>query len=60
MFSLFNKNPLKALTKQYEKKLEQAMHAQRSGDMHSYSIITEEAEKIRAEIETIERLHNTP
>jgi hypothetical protein len=44
MFSIFKKNPLKKLTQQYNAKLEQAMHAQRKGDIRSYSLLTAEAE----------------
>ena len=54
MFSFFKKNPTKKLNKLYEAKLEQAMHAQRNGDIKSYSMITAEADKIREEIEALE------
>lgn len=55
MFSIFKKNPLKKLNKQYEAKLEQAMHAQRNGDIKSYSMITAEADKIAVEIKVLEQ-----
>jgi hypothetical protein len=55
MFSLFKKDPIKKLNKVYEAKLEQAMHAQRNGDIKSYSMITEEAEKINKEIQLLEK-----
>lgn len=55
MFSFFNKDPIKKLNKQYEAKLEQAMHAQRKGDIRSYSMLTAEAEKINDEIIAIEQ-----
>lgn len=55
MFSLFKKDPIKKLNKAYEAKLEQAMHAQRNGDIKSYSMITEEAEKINKEIQLLEK-----
>jgi len=54
MFSLFKKDPAKKLQKSYEAKLEQAMHAQRNGDIESYSMISTEAETIRQKIETLE------
>ena len=54
MFSLFKKDPIKKLNKTYEAKLEQAMHAQRNGDIKSYSMLTEEAEKINNEIQILE------
>ncbi|TWX65201.1 Lacal_2735 family protein [Colwellia demingiae] len=54
MFSIFKKDPVKKLNKLYEAKLEQAMHAQRNGDIKSYSMITAEAEKIAIEIQALE------
>ena len=53
MFSIFKKDPLKKLNKKYEAKLEQAMHAQRNGDIKSYSMITAEAEEIANEIQAL-------
>lgn len=50
MFSIFKKDPIKKLDKRYESKLEEAMHAQRKGDIKSYAMITAEAEKIRVQI----------
>ncbi|WP_133470817.1 DUF6435 family protein [Paraglaciecola marina] len=55
MFSLFKKNPIKKLEKSYLVKLEQAMHAQRKGDIKSYSMITEEAEKILEQISALQQ-----
>ena len=54
MFSIFKKDPVKKLNKLYEQKLEKAMHAQRNGDIKSYSLITAEAEKIFSEIKSLE------
>lgn len=54
MFSLFKADPIKKLRKQYEQKLEQAMHAQRNGDIRSYSEIITEAEAIYKEIQKLE------
>ena len=54
MFSLFKSDPLKKLQKSYNAKLEQAMLAQRSGDIRTYSTLTAEAEKIRAEMDALE------
>lgn len=50
MFGLFNSNPTKKLQKAYEKKLHEAMLAQRNGDIKGYSLLTEEAEVIYREI----------
>ena len=55
MFSIFKKDPLKKLNKDYRAKLEQAMHAQRNGDIKSYSMLTHEAEQILKEIEVLEK-----
>lgn len=54
MFSIFKADPIKKLNKTYEAKLEQAMHAQRNGDIKSYSMITAEAELIAKEIQELE------
>lgn len=54
MFSIFKSDPTKKLRKRYHLKLEQAMAAQRRGDIKSYSMITAEAEKILEEIEKYE------
>jgi len=56
MFSIFKRDPIKKLNKRYEAMLEQAMHAQRNGDIKSYSLITAEAEKITVEIQALENL----
>ncbi len=54
MFGFFKSNPSKKLRKQYDMKLEQAMLAQRKGDIKSYSMLTAEAEKIWEEVESLE------
>jgi hypothetical protein len=54
MFSLFGKDPRKKLTKQYNLKLEQAMQAQRKGDIRAYAMLTAEAEKIYSQIEALQ------
>ncbi len=55
MFSFLKKNPVKKLNKQYEAKLEQAMHAQRNGDIRGYSMLTAEAEAILSQIKALEK-----
>jgi len=50
MFSFFKKDPTKKLNKMYDRKLEEAMLAQRNGNIRAYSMITAEAEKIREQI----------
>jgi len=54
MFSMFKSDPLKKLRKSYNAKLEEAMLAQRGGDIRTYSKLTAEAEKIKAEIDELE------
>lgn len=54
MFSLFKKDPVKKLKKDYMQKLEQAMNAQRSGDIKLYSLITSEADIMHKEIQRLE------
>ncbi|RYV01643.1 hypothetical protein SOPP22_14845 [Shewanella sp. OPT22] len=54
MFSIFKRDPIKKLDKLYESKLEEAMHAQRNGDIKSYAMITAEAEKIKVQIIELE------
>ncbi|REL26507.1 Lacal_2735 family protein [Thalassotalea euphylliae] len=55
MFSFFKRDPIKKLNKQHAAKLEQAMHAQRNGDIKSYAMLTAEAEQIASEIKAIEQ-----
>ena len=50
MFSFFKKDPTKKLNKLYDRKLEEAMLAQRNGNIRAYAMITVEAEKIREQI----------
>ncbi len=54
MFSLFKSDPTKKLKKEYATKLEQAMLAQRNGDIKSYSFLSEEAEAIYKQITALE------
>ncbi|GLR71471.1 DUF6435 family protein [Agaribacter marinus] len=54
MFGFLKSNPTKKLRKQYDIKLEQAMLAQRKGDIKSYSMLTAEAESMWKEIEKLE------
>ena len=55
MFSLFKRSPTKKLRKQYDCLLEKAMLAQRKGDIKSYSMLTQDAEKLWQQIEAIEQ-----
>ncbi len=46
MFSLFKRDPIKALRQKYDAKAEQAMLAQRKGDMRLFADLTAEAEEL--------------
>ncbi len=54
MFSFLKPNPLKKLKKQYAEKLEQAMQAQRNGDMRLYAELTTEANNLYKQIQQLE------
>lgn len=54
MFGFLKADPKKKLRKQYDQKLTQALHAQRKGDIRSYSMLTAEAERIWDEIQSME------
>jgi hypothetical protein len=55
MFSLFKKDPTKRLNKLLSMKLEKAMHAQRNGDIKTYSQLSFEADQIDKQISAIEK-----
>ncbi|MBE0369859.1 Lacal_2735 family protein [Pseudoalteromonas sp. MMG013] len=55
MFGVFKSDPQKALRKRYDKKLEEAMHAQRRGDIKSYAFLSAEAESIWIKIKKLNR-----
>jgi hypothetical protein len=53
MFGLFKTDPKKKLDQEYKALLEQAMHAQRSGDIRKYSELTERAEAKKKELDLL-------
>ncbi|WP_415753456.1 DUF6435 family protein [Pseudomonas leptonychotis] len=55
MFGLFKNDPAKKLRRQYSAKLEEAMQAQRSGDIRSYATLSEEAQALWVQLEPLER-----
>ncbi|WP_292952437.1 MULTISPECIES: DUF6435 family protein [unclassified Neptuniibacter] len=55
MFSWFKADPLKKLDKQYKDKLEEAMLAQRAGNIEKYSELTVEAQAIAQQIQLLNR-----
>ena len=58
MFSWLKSDPVKKLRKAYDQKLEQAMHAQRNGDMRLYADLTAESEDIWQKIQQLEKTVN--
>ncbi|WP_077285093.1 DUF6435 family protein [Cognaticolwellia aestuarii] len=59
MFSIFKKDPSKKLNKSYEAKLEQAMLAQRNGDIKGYAMLTAEAEEIATQLNALKQTIKT-
>ncbi|ALU42139.1 DUF6435 family protein [Pseudoalteromonas rubra] len=55
MFQFLKRDPVKKLRKAYDAKLEQAMHAQRNGDIRGYAMLTSEAESLWQQIEQLEK-----
>jgi hypothetical protein len=53
MFGLFKADPKKKLDQEYKALLEQAMQAQRSGDIRKYSELTERAEAKKRELDRL-------
>ena len=54
MFGIFKKDPIKALEKEYNAKLEKAVFAQRNGNIELYSQLSTEADKLLKQIEKLE------
>ncbi len=55
MFSFLKKDPSKKLKKEYSAILQQAMDAQRRGDIRSYSELTDKAEKLMQQLTELEK-----
>jgi hypothetical protein len=53
MFSFLKKDPLAKLNKQYTTLLEQALAAQRKGDIRTYSDLSAQAETVAKEIDVL-------
>ena len=53
MFGWMKRDPEKQLRRQYHAKLEEALQAQRNGNIRQYSFLTAEAEKLREKLEEI-------
>ncbi len=54
MFSFLKSDPVKKLKKDYEKKVADAMNAQRNGDIKTYSSLIAESEKMWDKIQAAE------
>jgi len=52
--NLFKSNPAKKLQKKYEQKLTEALLAQRGGNIQGFASLTEEAQKIKAQIDALQ------
>ncbi|HEY9119076.1 MAG TPA: DUF6435 family protein [Marinobacter sp.] len=55
MLGFLKGDPKKKLQKEYEAKLQKALHAQRNGDLRTHGTLMEEAEKIYAELQKMEK-----
>ncbi len=55
MFNFFKRDPLQKLRQQYDAKAEQAMLAQRKGDMRLFADLTAEAEALWEQYQQLER-----
>lgn len=55
MFSIFRSDPAKKLDKLYKSKLEEAMQAQRNGDIEGYAHLSVEAEKLYQDIQALKK-----
>ena len=53
MFGFLKADPKKKLDQEYKALLEQAMHAQRSGDIRKYSELTELAEMKKKKLDQL-------
>lgn len=54
MLGWLKRDPRKKLSADYHQRLEQAMLAQRKGDIRLYGQLTYEAERIRSELEALD------
>jgi hypothetical protein len=54
MLDFLKSDPKKKLQKDYEAKLEKALHAQRNGDLRTHGTLMQEADEIYREIQKLE------
>ena len=55
MFGFFKRDPKAQLEKDYGKKLEEAMQAQRNGDIRGYSELSVEANAMYEKLQALEK-----
>lgn len=55
MFSMFKKDPSAKLQKEYQEVLEQAMQAQRKGDIRLYSELSDKADGIANTLDKLKK-----
>jgi hypothetical protein len=55
MLGWLKSDPVKKLRTAYDQKLEQAMHAQRNGDMRLFADLTAESEELWQKIEQLQQ-----
>ncbi|WP_166253772.1 DUF6435 family protein [Marinobacter salicampi] len=55
MLGFLKGDPKRKLQKDYEKKLTEAMQAQRNGDIRTYSVLSQEAEAMYARLQEMEK-----
>ena len=59
MFGRFKKSPVDKLKEEHKALATKAFHAQRNGDIESYSFLTAEAEAVREKITALEAEQTT-
>lgn len=55
MFGLFKQDPLQKLEKEYEKTMEQAVQAQRNGNIDLFSKLSQDADNILKKIDELKQ-----
>lgn len=55
MFGLFKSDPIKKKNAEYAKLTEEAMHAQRNGNIELYAELSQKADNVAKEIDKLEK-----
>jgi hypothetical protein len=55
MFGFLKGDPRKKLQKEYERKLTEALHYQRNGDLRTHSTLMQEAEEMYAKLQEMDK-----